>query len=81
MRTSPVRARRGATISTDVRILTEGLGFRWSPNGDYLLFASGADGEDAQPGIFQIPRGGGEIINLSDLTQPGAYDLLGGWCR
>lgn len=66
--------------SSEVRILTEGVSFGWSPNGEYLLF-NPVDGEVFQPGIWQIPREGGEPVNLSAITMEGAHDVLAGFCR
>lgn len=70
-------------IGTDeIRVLVEnslGGNISWSPHGDYLLYHSGRDGW-VDPGIWQIPREGGEPMNLSAITLEGAKDHLGGVC-
>jgi len=68
--------------TSEVRVLAENVrgNFEWSPNGDYLLFRRGGN-DWAIPGIWQIPREGGDPINLSDLSLKGANDSLGGFCK
>jgi Tol biopolymer transport system component len=63
--------------TSEVRVLAEDAiqNFGWSPNGDYLLF------NRYDSGIWQVPREGGEPVNLSDLTLEGAEDFLGGFCK
>jgi len=68
--------------TSEVRVLAENVrgNLEWSPNGDYLLFRRGGN-DWAIPGIWQIPREGGDPINLSDLSLKGANDSLGGFCK
>ena len=71
-------------IGTDeITVLREDqlIALKWSPNGDYLLFHRYDDENGFQPGIWQIPREGGEPVNLSAITQEDAMDWLGGFCK
>lgn len=71
------------SLETDqVRVLDEGLGpLSWSPNGDFLLYHRLPEEGEVPGGIWQIPRGGGTPVNLSDISQVGANDELGGFCK
>src|SRR2546430_10400911 len=42
---------------------------RWSPDGNWLAFASNRGGEKAPAALYVIPAGGGEARKLTDLKE------------
>ena len=74
--------------SGDIKILTEGFGpIAVSASGKTVFFrrAWGVYDEEGNyirsvSQIYQISIDGGEAINLSGMTDPEAYDIVGDWC-